>query len=609
MDSKKKPDLATFANQEGLPHLPVPALDTTVRRFIQWVAPLLTEEQLKKTQERGDAFLEPRGKGAVLQEALHAYAEREDVQNWLEGFWSRGYLANRLSLPLYSNIFYLLDTPEGPKGKVSQSSRAGEIIFKSLSLYLALKEERFPPETERGTPLCMSQYRKVFGASRIPQQGQDRLRNMVSTAGDPVINPLHIVVIHKGRFYRCSVLSRERQRASRESLEKAIETILNDSRPPLPTEESLGLFTTWDRDSWARARKMFYGLDERNQYLLTSLEEALFVVVLEHHTSSSLGDVAPLMLHGDGHSRWFDKTLQFIITPEGEGAINMEHSGTDGSVMSGLAAYLCGHGEDCSGLEEALEEVKVDEMVPVFSPELQSLLLRAGDDYGGLCEKTVVFPLIFEDFGKDAIKALKISPDSFIQMGLQLARYRTFGFFCTTYEPVMTRTFLHGRTEPIRTVSPECVKFVHLMDSGASSSEKAQALREAAKEHVQRALICKDGHGVDRHLYGLLQIYREQGENLGIKGMPEIFLSPGWQILSRNVLSTSTSSSKGLKLAGFGPVVEEGFGVRYLVFPGALHFCLSGRIHTEKELRKFAEELPKAFEDMRQVLAQNPLQS
>jgi carnitine O-acetyltransferase len=380
--------------------------------------------------------------------------------------------------------------------------------------------------------------------------------------------------------------------------------IIEDPRPPVPDEESLGLFTTWNRDAWARGREMLLEhAPEQNGALLHALEEALFVMALDHREPSDMDSLAEALLHGDGRSRWFDKTLQFIVTPRGRGAINMEHSGTDGSIISSLAAFLQSHKVACSVSSEAEESPHAfQELLPVLSPEIRKLLREAAETYDDLCSRTTLHTLFFHEFGKERIKSLKVSPDGFVQMGLQLARYRTFRNFCTSYEPVMTRRFLHGRTEAIRTVSPQSCRFVSLMEEEAPLKDRALALREAVEEHVRRAKVCRKGHGVDRHLYGLLEIYKRQGESLGIKALPSLFLSPGWQVLLRNVLSTSTSAPKGLELAGFGPVVDEGFGVRYLVLSEELHFCLSSRVHLGASLERFREELIRGYREMRHLL-------
>lgn len=85
--------------------------------------------------------------------------------------------------------------------------------------------------------------------------------------------------------------------------------------------------------------------------------------------------------------------------------------------------------------------------------------------------------LEFKGYGKNFITSHGFSPDAFVQMAFQAAYFGLYGVFhysmsrksnrthhfegrteCT-YEPAMTKAFLHGRTEAIRTVQPESVDF------------------------------------------------------------------------------------------------------------------------------------------------------
>lgn len=68
--------------------------------------------------------------------------------------------------------------------------------------------------------------------------------------------------------------------------------------------------------------------------------------------------------------------------------------------------------------------------------------------------------LEFEGYGSNFIKRHGFSPDAFMQMAFQAAYYGLYGRVESTYEPAMTKAFLHGRTEAIRTVQPESVNFV-----------------------------------------------------------------------------------------------------------------------------------------------------
>jgi carnitine O-acetyltransferase len=85
--------------------------------------------------------------------------------------------------------------------------------------------------------------------------------------------------------------------------------------------------------------------------------------------------------------------------------------------------------------------------------------------------------LEFKGYGKNFITSHGLSPDAFVQMAFQAAYFGLYGKLSSlwsideadrdsplgrtecTYEPAMTKAFLHGRTEAIRTVQPESVEF------------------------------------------------------------------------------------------------------------------------------------------------------
>lgn len=71
---------------------------------------------------------------------------------------------------------------------------------------------------------------------------------------------------------------------------------------------------------------------------------------------------------------------------------------------------------------------------------------------------------VHDRYGKGFMKKCLVSPDAFVQMALQLAYYRDTGRLTLTYEASMTRLFLQGRTETVRSVSMESVAWVKAMD-------------------------------------------------------------------------------------------------------------------------------------------------
>lgn len=68
------------------------------------------------------------------------------------------------------------------------------------------------------------------------------------------------------------------------------------------------------------------------------------------------------------------------------------------------------------------------------------------------------------------------------------------------------------------------------------------------------------GHGFDRHLLGL----KITSERLKMP-LPEFFNSKTYAEMNHFVLSTSTLSTDTIVFGGFGPVVDDGFGIGYNV--------------------------------------------
>lgn len=153
----------------------------------------------------------------------------------------------------------------------------------------------------------------------------------------------------------------------------------------------------------------------------------------------------------------------------------------------------------------------------------------------------------FEGYGKNVMKAHKASPDAWAQMVKQLAFYRLNGRPPVVYESCQTRKFLLGRTEVIRSSSPESKAFCEAMISSSSSdSDREKKFREAVRRHIQYSTWAADGQGVDRHMFGLKKLLQD-GEK-----MPEVFEEGVHAKSSHWELSTSQLSSNYLEGWGYG---------------------------------------------------------
>jgi len=141
-------------------------------------------------------------------------------------------------------------------------------------------------------------------------------------------------------------------------------------------------------------------------------------------------------------------------------------------------------------------------------------------------------------------------------MALQLAWYKDQGYFTATYETALTRFFLHGRTETIRSFSAESRDFVLAMvDPTASQHERLAKLRAAADAHNAYSKAALTGKGIDRHLLGL-RLLMQPGERAELFEDPLFAKSQDWR------LSTSgLTPGERFMGTGFGTPLQEGYGI------------------------------------------------
>jgi len=80
----------------------------------------------------------------------------------------------------------------------------------------------------------------------------------------------------------------------------------------------------------------------------------------------------------------------------------------------------------------------------------------------------------FDKFGSDAIKAIKLSPDSFIQIAMQVTFYTLQKKPPAHYESATLRRFINSRTECIRSTCTESVEFAEMLCYDTDCKTKAQ---------------------------------------------------------------------------------------------------------------------------------------
>ncbi|RPB21994.1 acyltransferase ChoActase/COT/CPT [Terfezia boudieri ATCC MYA-4762] len=604
-----KPPMFRF--QESLPKLPVPTLEETASRYLKSLQPLLTPEELKDSTAAVQEFIKPGGIGQELQKKLQAKAADPNVKNWMIDWWNfSAYLGYRDPVVPYVSYFY---SYKDDKKRRDQATRAAAITTGVLSFKDMVDKGTLEPEYMKKAPLCMDSYQYMFNCCRIPEKPADFPRKFA-----PEENK-HVVVMRKGQFYKVMHEVDAKQLSTRELEEqfrRILELAKGNSVPPV------GALTSENRDIWTDARAKLVAASARNEEALEIIESASFLICLDDTSPVTLEERAHQYWHGDGKNRWYDKPLQFIINENGSAGFMGEHSMMDGTPTHRLSDYV---NEvifrekitfDTTTLRSNLPEPA--EVKFVLNKDVETEIFRAEKDFTELIGKHELKVQMYLGYGKGLIKKFKCSPDAYVQMIIQLAYYKMYGKNRPTYESAATRKYQLGRTEtcmpppafslhtntnwdaymnvtnPGRSVSTDSVAFCKAMeDPTAPPSICAQLLRKAIDSHVSYITDASSGHGVDRHLFGLKQLLPSD------KPKPSIFTDPAYAYSSTWYLSTSQLSSEWFNGYGWSQVIDEGFGVAYMINEGWLSFNVVSKGLGSERLGYF---LGQAAEDMREVM-------
>ncbi len=238
---------------------------------------------------------------------------------------------------------------------------------------------------------------------------------------------------------------------------------------------------------------------------------------------------------------------------------------------------------------------------------------------GDEIQASETFVLEFTGFGKNLIVQNKLSPDSFVQLSMQCAYYRLYGKNVSQYEPVLMKSFYHGkslvrstpcgqdvslpssciffsgRTEAMRAATCHASIFCKLwLDRSSTKKNKLEALRVATEYHSAGIKLSASGKGLERHLFALIKIAEKNGIPT-----PDFFSSVAYNKLNHTVLSTSNCGNPSLRLFGFGPVVHDGFGIGYIIRDNGIQFSISSK---HRQTKRFASTLNKTLFDMGDLL-------
>uniref|UniRef100_A0A1A9WIF7 Choline/carnitine acyltransferase domain-containing protein n=1 Tax=Glossina brevipalpis TaxID=37001 RepID=A0A1A9WIF7_9MUSC len=515
----------TYEFDEELPPLPLPELRETMQRYYEIIKPFGTEEELANSRKVIENF--EKGVGPTLQAELKERSSK--MKNWLGEWWEMyGYHTSRV--PLYPTTVMAMpaklecvNVPETPEYALKNLAR---LMYHSIEFWDLLRKGALKPLSSNNGKIKYSSnlYKRFHSTTRVPGINIDHIEKHFKSV-DEGKTPSHGLISGKGRFFIFETLRENDALITPQELlilVQRLRSILDYE----PSGDAIAILSHDNRNDWAQNRLRLQEISTHNKNILQLIESSNIVVVLDENEPQDYEEISRLVVTGDFHSKWADRSSILVSYKNGKFGWIGEHSCYDGTISVSFSLFvqlslLETPEPDWSEAEKlplvALKELKFD-----INDIIRNEIERVQCDCNNRRTSVLVTHEIFDDYGKEYIKQCKLHPDSFVQVIMQLAYAEMHNEIAPTYETALMRHFYDGRTETLRSCTNEVYNFIKIALNKHSSKTKInQAFRAAVQHHKLMMDEARSGKGVDRHLFGLWCVaYRNQMK------IPDLYSDP-----------------------------------------------------------------------------------
>ncbi|XP_017567436.1 carnitine O-acetyltransferase b [Pygocentrus nattereri] len=592
---------SSSSSSTSVPPQPVPPLAHTLQKYLTALQPLLPPDELEHTRKMVQRFGSPGGLGKKLQQGLEKRARHS--HNWITDWWVQwAYLESRQPLAVHSNPAISLPRQDFSDWR-GQLVFAAKLISAVLDFKARVDNGHLPVEYMRGRPLCMELYPQLFSSCRVPGPKHDHVVHY----GRPRRGPTHITVVRNYQFFQLDVYNSDGTPLTQGQIHAQLCRIRSQSWKT--DKEPMGILTSEHRHTWGQAYNRLLH-DRINKESVRLIEKGIFTLCLDSPVMRISDEkyasrMAAQILHGGGTysnsgNRWFDKTVQFVVGEDGSWGLLYEQATAEGPPVSTLLDHVLQYCKKTDTVRAPLIPLPMPKKLYFYiDPAIKWDIEMAKQNLDILINDLDITCFNFQRFGKEFPKRLRLSPNSVIQVAIQLAYYRVHSEVCAACDIASLRMFRGGRTDYIRSPTNQMLSFIQAFDDPAVSREaKIELLREAAEAYSQLTDQALHGHGIDRHLLGLKLQAIEEGLSV-----PRMFMDTAYGLATHWKLRTGQVPTNTDSVMCFGPLVPDGYAVCYNPQPDHVHFSVTAfNCCEETNAEKLADTLESTLCDIQELL-------
>jgi len=571
-----------LVNEDKLPNLPLEPLELTLEKYYNSLTPILSHHELSRTQKAIQDTL--KFQGPQVHSALKQ--KNAKFRNHMTQWWAdKTYLNVRDSIAVYSNFYGGINYDRPFPGARDYCEAAGLFVYGALKYKHLVDWEMLQPRK-----LSMSQYKKMFGVSRIPGKDVDSLKRSQS--------PSTIAVLRNNQIFLVPAYDSEGNLFSPATYTQMFRKVVDHthSKDPYP----LAMMTYDARPHWAEFRSRMESISPQNAQNLDLVDSSVFSVSLSDKSFEDVSELSSDIYMGEATDKWIDKSLHVVFYQDCKGGFQAEHSSAEGIVFKEMIEYA--NNLAAEGIERGeASEFSIQKLSFEYDETLKAAMKKAEQRVLDECSNQQV-KVARLPFGKNLAKQTKLlRPDSFVQLSYQLAWYNNFGEVPPTYETAITVNYYGGRTDNVRVCCDETLAMCKVINSQDSDTQtKLEAIKKAGEKHSKLIKMSMSGKGIDRPLWA----HMCQAEEMGIE-LP-IFKDPAWEKSRRFILSTSNFGNFDT-FFGYGAMYPEGIASCYTIqneasIHGISNFKKEGKLNSSQ----WAESIHSASQQISNILKSTP---
>lgn len=572
-------------NTANLPHYPNPGLKETLARYLEWLEPLATPEQLAQAKKTVDEFHALSAYPAIESYMNHLAEDSED--SYIYDHWVRGHLEFRSPICPHTSVPILYRNEA--LVALTQSQRAAALLWATANLY-----QTFQTQGHGSYQIGNKTYSndELYGALAsinhiAPQQDIMYICDGLSH---------HSLLLYQNRIYKIAVLSEQGTLISYGSILNAVEKIMATQTSGL--EVNFNTVTSEPQRDLAGYLLAEMLENPINQQAYQQVKDAIAVVNLDVSNPQAMRQqLYSSCCDAAWYNRFYGKGTQFTVCQNGAMSMVIDHTYCDGGIESYLVNQV---GQNLSHLDTAAStqcayygELCFD--ITGYESRLRQCFSRYQQALYAFDTKVVKFPALTRVGLQE--KGIR-SGDGFFHLALQVAQQRTWGEIRNTYISVDCRKFFRGRTEVNRPVTHDSKAFVTAFVQGKGDKV---LLEQALNAHHHRTKQAQEGMGVNRYLFTLQTVCKDNQEAFGLVGLPSLFTSDGYGLICEDTLSTTSFGEPDMWGCFFPPTIDHGIGIFYQVSANSFG-TFTANLEDGDLLDRFCENLNCAIDDMLAIL-------